>query len=60
MRVTVYKHADGVLAVFVEPSRGSGRPPILLDGVTAANVRERVEPVIRAARGELLGAPQPS
>lgn len=60
MRVTVYKRADGALAVFVEPSRGSGKPPVLLDGITAENVRARVLPVVTAMRRLVPGTPSPA
>ena len=50
MRVHVYKDDEGNLSVFVEPSPGKGRAPVLLRGVTAENVVEQLLPVIEAAR----------
>lgn len=50
MRVHVYKHNDGGMSVLIEPSAGKGRPPVVLQGITAANVRERVLPELVAAR----------
>ena len=50
MRVHIYKDDAGDLSAFVEPSPGKGRPPILLQGITAENVIEKVLPAIETLR----------
>lgn len=50
MRVHVYKHPEGPMSVLIEPSPGKGRPPILLEGITPANVRGKVLPELAAVR----------
>lgn len=50
MRVHIYKEPEGKVSVFIEPSPGKGRPPVLLQNLTPANVREKVLPVLMAAR----------
>lgn len=50
MRVHVYKHDDGDMSVLLEPSPGKGRPPVVLQGITSENVREKVLPQLAAMR----------
>lgn len=50
MRVHIYKAADDTLSVFVQPSPGKGRPPVLLAGITSENVVQEVLPVVQELR----------
>lgn len=50
MRVLVYKGEKGALSVFVVPSLGKGRAPVLIQAITPGNVAELVLPVILAMR----------
>lgn len=50
MRVHVYKGDESTHQVFVEPSPGKGRPPVLLRGVTSENVVALVSPAVEAMR----------
>lgn len=60
MKVSVYKLEDGGVSVLVQASPGKGRSPVMVDGVTKANIREKVLPVItqlRAPRATQLVLP---
>lgn len=50
MRVHIYKGVEGRHQVFVEPSPGKGRPPVLLRGITSGNVVSAVLPAVEAMR----------
>lgn len=50
MRVHVYKEPGDTVSVFIEPSPGKGRPPVLLQGITPANVRGKILPELVAMR----------
>lgn len=50
MRVHVYKQDDGQMSVFLEPSLGKGRSPVVFADITAANVKERILPAIVSMR----------
>ena len=50
MKVTVYATLEGEMSALVEASPGKGRAPVLLQGITPANVVESVKPVVEAMR----------
>lgn len=50
MRIHIYKDGNGRLSAFIEPSLGKGLSPILLEGVTAKNIAEKVLPVVELMR----------
>ena len=51
MRVYVYKTEGPTMVVLVEASPGSGRAPVLLEGVTRENLVGKVLPVVESMRG---------
>lgn len=51
MRVSVYRLPDGSMDVMVEASPGSGKSPVLVQGVTQDNVIEAVHPLVVAQKG---------
>lgn len=51
MRVSVYKLDDGRMDVLVEASPGSGKAPVVIQGVTQEDLVQRVGPVVDAQRG---------
>ena len=56
MRISVYKLDDGTMDVFLEPSVGARKSPVVLRGVTQENVVGAVLPLIRELR---RSRPQP-
>lgn len=54
MKVSIFKLPDGSMDVLVEASVGSGKPPVLLQGVTEDDVVSRVRPVVDAQKGRRL------
>ncbi len=50
MRVSVYLLADGTMDALVIATPGKGRAPVLLKGVTPANVVAAVLPVVEGMR----------
>lgn len=54
MRVRVYKDPDGNLTALVTASPGHGKPPVVVGGITAENVVDKITPVLEALRGRKL------
>jgi len=54
MRVTVYKDTGKGQSIMVEPSLGSGKAPVVMQGVTKANLRENLLPVLAGLRRPIL------
>lgn len=50
MRIHIYKHPDGTMSGFVEPSLGKGKPPVFVQTLTAENVVAEILPVVQEMR----------
>ena len=46
MKISIYKGREGVLSALVQASVGKGRPPVVLQGITRENVREKILPLV--------------
>lgn len=57
MRVRVFIGKEGILSVLVEPSRGKGLVPVVIQDVKLGEVVEKVGPTISAMRGEKFPIP---
>lgn len=58
MKVRVYPEEGGTFSVLIEPSIGRGLPPVLLQGLTKADLKGKVSTeIIRLRRPEVQPPP---